>query len=312
MQVLRPHNTAFSKSKTLLNATDRSHKTLNVKRTSWMGDLSWGSKDESSVSLIQSHLKTQKLAKNHKNMHSPALKTKPLKATDYKIEHTIPVQIRKHKLSGQWKRPGSNPLPGRKIIFTFSFQIPSKEPFTRKGATTNFSVARRRQRDQMRVAESDFKTWISHNRNKTIHTQQGCCEVTSFLLVWPGRKWAGDVKRLAHNTKIHTHTQGQMCVSEHVFSQTQKPLDSQPNKNKSSGLLWFKPTCLRLCHFTTQAHLLWSDPPFVEQPADSHRSDSYVNHVLEEKGPLIAACLLCSSSRPGPCNEQITKLRQKP
>lgn len=79
-------------------------------------------------------------------MHSPALKTKPFKATDYKIKRTIPVQIRKHKLSGQWKRPGSNPLPGRKIIFTLSFQIPSKEPFTRKGATTNFSVAHRRQR----------------------------------------------------------------------------------------------------------------------------------------------------------------------
>lgn len=88
-----------------------------------------------------------------------------------------------------------------------------------------------------------------------------------------------------------------MCVSEHVyhFSQTQKPLDSQPNTNKSSGPLWFKPTCRRPCHFTTQAHSLWSDSPLVEQRAESHRSDSSVNHVLEEKGPFISAFLQTAS-----------------
>ncbi len=46
-------------------------------------------------------------------------------------------------------------------------------------------------------------------------------------------------------------------------------------------------------HFlTTQVQSLWSYPSFVEQQADSHRSDSYVNHAFEEKGPLIATCYL--------------------
>lgn len=89
-----------------------------------------------------------------------------------------------------------------------------------------------------------------------------------------------------------------MCLL-HVynFSQTQKPLHSKPNKNKSRGLLWLKPTSTALHFLTTQAQSLWSDPPFVEQQADSHQSDSYVNHVFEEKGPLIATC--CYLAHPG-------------
>lgn len=146
-----------------------------------MGDLSRGGKDESSVSLIHSHSKTQKLAKKHTNMHSPALKTKPLKATDYKIKCTIPAQIRKHKLSGQWKRPGSNPLPGRKIIFTLSFQIPSKEPFTRRKQPQTIQQLTENKRVILRL---EFHTTAKHKPATKQYTQPGCCEVTSFLLVW--------------------------------------------------------------------------------------------------------------------------------
>lgn len=138
-------------------------------------------------------------------MHSPVLKSKPLKVTDYKIKHTIPVQIRKHKLSGQWKRPGSNPLLGRKIFFPLSFQIPSKEPFT-----TNYSVAQRRKKSHcilLRVIlRLEFHTTAKHTPATKQYTQQGCCEVTSFLLVWPDRKWARDVKRLTIQRYTHTRS----------------------------------------------------------------------------------------------------------
>lgn len=130
----------------------------------------------------------------------------------------------------------------------------------------------------------------------------GCCEVTSFRLVWASRKQACDVQRVTqykypHSQKIQSHSDTQTrssalsatasaCVSIHVFvslvnvynfSQIRKPLYSEPEANKRNEPQWFRPTCLscdlQLCHFLTTQ--IKTSPLFVIGPPlckDTHRS----------------------------------------
>lgn len=98
--------------------------------------------------------------------------------------------------------------PREKNHFYAFIPNPQQRTVHSQEATTNYSVAHRKQK-------SDFKTFTQpQNIRQEQNNTHNRVVVRSLLSFWcgPGRKWASDVKRLTQYKNTHTHIHKVRCV----------------------------------------------------------------------------------------------------